>query len=426
MSRPANTDVNWAKFSEEVPEPLLSAAQDDPPSSQADTLRTCSLHPGFITQDQACPMCLMAVGLEHPDIRIPKKLDRPNISPEADWTPNHGDQVAGYQILQKIAEGGMGEVYLAYQARLDRFVALKFLTTRRPSTPDFEERFIREAKALAGLKHPSIVSIYEVSEWNGKPFFSMEFIEGQDLSQVLEKEQLLLPRAVRLLLEIAKAVQFAHDRWVLHRDIKPSNVLIDLEDKPHLSDFGLATKMEVLTDLTLTGNIIGSPQYLSPEQAAGKSHEVSAASDIFALGILLYECLTNCVPFNGVNLQDTLRRIQEDSPVLPSEIRIEIPSDLEYICMRCLEKHPKNRYPSASALAHDLEAWLNQQPITQLKQYGLESIPSKWSFRNPFLPWTLFVITLMMLIVLGIAYMRLLKSLPHSSLKADPQETRVY
>jgi serine/threonine protein kinase len=268
-----------------------------------------------------------------------------------------------YEIVQKIGHGGMGSVYLAWQAGLERFVALKFLHRDLNAKPSFVERFRREAKMAASLQHPNVVPVHEVGEVDGRLFFAMDFIEGRDLAEVLKEGPMPWSQAARYCHAVARAMEYAHSRWVLHRDLKPSNVLIDLQNQPHVTDFGIAGKMEAPSTLTETTHILGSPGYLSPEQAAGSIDDVTAACDIHAIGVILYECLSGKPPFRADSVQGTLTQVREKQPVALRANGASIPRDLEVICLKCLDKDPKRRYASAQALADDLERCLKGERI---------------------------------------------------------------
>lgn len=275
-----------------------------------------------------------------------------------------GEKWGDYEIIQKISSGGMGMVYLAWQGCLERFVALKFLLPELVGNDQFVERFRREAKAAASLSHPNIVSVHEVGELDGQVFFSMDFIEGRNLAEIIKEGPIPWRQAVEYCKGIAEAIDYAHSRWVLHRDLKPSNVLIDLNNRPKVTDFGLAGKMEVRTHLTLTNHILGSPSYLSPEQASGKVDDVTVASDIHAIGVILYECLTGHPPYRGDSLQETLLKVREQEPVPFRVMGFSLPRDLETICLKCLEKEPARRYVTARELADDLTSCLNGEAIS--------------------------------------------------------------
>lgn len=365
----------------------------------------------------ACPRCLLAVGLRQitpkpTEVTFSEDSKTLLLSPPdlqkaaAAFGPVHDsligtlattlgsrlpEKFADYELIEEIAHGGMGVVYLARQISLDRFVALKFLLNGRFSSEDLRERFRREAKAAAGLRHPNIVAVHHVGRIftehadggpSEQPYYCMDFIEGRSLAEVLRSGPLPPQKAALYCRTISEAVHYAHERWVLHRDLKPSNVLIDLNDVPHITDFGLAGKMEVRSDLTATGLMIGTPGYLSPEMAAGRTNEVSAASDIYAIGAMLYECLVGRPPFLGETLQETLLRIRDQDAVPPTLINPTVPRDLDTICLKCLEKNPAHRYASAQALANDLGRWLEHKPI-EARPATLMTQVGKWMRRNP-------------------------------------------
>ncbi|MGC3992199.1 MAG: serine/threonine-protein kinase [Chthoniobacteraceae bacterium] len=318
-----------------------------------------------------------------------------------------------YEIIQKISNGGMGMVYLAWQPSLDRFVALKFLLPELNAMPQFVERFRREAKAAASLRHPNIVSVHEVGAVDGQLFFSMDFIEGRNLAEVIREGSLPWRQAARYCRIIASAIDYAHSRWVLHRDLKPSNVLIDLHDQPQVADFGLAGKMEVRSHLTLTNHILGSPNYLSPEQAGGQMDDVSAACDIHAIGVILYECLSGRQPFQADTLQETLLRIREQKPTPLRATQPELPRDIETICMKCLEKDQSRRYLSAQDLAADLERCLAGEPI-QARRPSRAGQLTRWIQRHPRMALVYaasLVLMLSCLAILGLENRRMAKSI---------------
>jgi WD40 repeat protein/predicted Ser/Thr protein kinase len=297
--------------------------------------------------------------------------------------PAGGGQPFGdYVLEQEIAHGGMGVVYRARQISLNRTVAVKLLLLGRYSSAESVERFRREAQAAAALRHPNIVAVHEVGECEGQHFFSMELVEGRSLGDCLREGPLPPSRAAEIARTIAEAIHYAHQQGVIHRDLKPSNVLIDALGQVRVTDFGLAKKLDGSSDLTVTGQMVGTPNYLSPEQAAGRNAEVGPPSDVYALGALLYELLTGRPPFLANSLQDTLLRIRDYEPVAPRALNPATPRDLETICLKCLEKDPGRRYRSAAALAEDLRRWQRSEPIAARRVSALER-GVKWVKRHP-------------------------------------------
>jgi WD40 repeat protein len=289
------------------------------------------------------------------------------VTPFADGAgklPGDAEVLGDYRLEEQIGHGGMGVIYRAYQVSLARTVAVKLLLLGRYSSPDSIRRFHREAQAAAALRHPNIVSVFEVGECEGQPFLAMEYVDGPSLAAVMMQGPLPPTRATEYARSIAEALDYAHSRGVLHRDIKPSNVLVDMFEQVRLTDFGLAKKLDGSSDMTLTGQMVGSPNYLSPEQAAGKQAEIGPPSDIYGIGALLYELLTGRPPFMAQSLQDTLLHIRETEPVPPSALNPAVPRDLNTITLKCLEKAPARRYPSARALADDLGRFVRHEPIS--------------------------------------------------------------
>jgi WD40 repeat protein len=275
-----------------------------------------------------------------------------------------------YILQQEIAHGGMGVVYRATQLSLNRTVAIKLLLLGRYSSPQTIARFRREAQSAAALRHPNIVAIHEVGEHDGQHYLSMDYVEGQSLAHKLRAGPLDQRRAADITCHIARAIHYAHEQAVLHRDIKPSNILLDTLGHVRITDFGLAKKLHPTSDpdpdptLTLTGQIVGTPNYLSPEQAAANHSQVGPISDVYSIGALLYELLTGRPPFLANSLQETLLRIRDEPPLNPRTHNPALHPDLQTITLKCLRKEPAHRYPTAAALADDLHRWLHHLPIT--------------------------------------------------------------
>ena len=284
-----------------------------------------------------------------------------------------------YELLEEIAQGGMGVVYKARQTTLNRLVALKMILTGTFATPREVARFQAEAEAAANLDHPHIVPVYEVGEHQGQQYFSMKFIEGSSLAKHPRGD---LKSEVRSLIIVARAVHHAHQHGVLHRDLKPSNVLIDPQGEPHVTDFGLAKRLTDL-DRTLTepGQILGTPRYMAPEQAAGRK-DLTVAADVYSLGVILYERLTGQTPFTGADILTLLRQVREADPPRPSTVRPGLDRDLETVVLKCLEKDPARRYPTAADLVEDLTRWLEGRPITA-RPVGQAEKFARWCRRNP-------------------------------------------
>jgi serine/threonine-protein kinase len=259
-----------------------------------------------------------------------------------------------YELLEEIDRGGMGVVYRARQISLNRPVAIKLILGGHLANGADMKRFRAEAETAAQLHHPNIVAIHEVGEHEGQPFFSMELVEGRNLGQLVRDEPLPSGKAAVYLKTIAEAVQYAHSRGVLHRDLKPSNILIDENDQPRITDFGLAKRLEGDASLTITGQVLGSPSFIPPEQAAGQKDAIGPASDVYSLGAILYHLLTGRPPFVAETLPQTLRMVSEQEPVSPHLLNASVSRDLETICLKCLEKEPSRRYSTAQALVEDL------------------------------------------------------------------------
>jgi eukaryotic-like serine/threonine-protein kinase len=278
-------------------------------------------------------------------------------------------QVAGYEILEVIGHGGMGVVYKARQLGLNRLVALKMILAGVNASPQDLARFRAEAEAVAQLQHPSILQIFEIGEQNGCPFLALEYIPGGSLAEHLNGTPVGPRQAAELVLSLARAVHHAHEKGIVHRDLKPANVLLLPDGMPKIADFGLAkraesNRAESNQAHTQTGTILGSPSYMSPEQASGRTDQVGPATDIYALGVILYELVTGRPPFKGATMLETIDQVREHDPVPPRFLQPKTPRDLETICLKCLEKNPRRRYATAADLASDLRAFLHDEPIT--------------------------------------------------------------
>ena len=269
-----------------------------------------------------------------------------------------------FELLQEIARGGMGVVYRARQMTLNRIVALKMILAGRLATDEDITRFRTEAEAAARLQHPHIVAVHDVGAIDGQHYFSMDFIEGTSLAQKLQNGPLPGRTAARYVRLIARAIHHAHKQGILHRDLKPSNILIDAEDEPHITDFGLAKRLGGDSGQTRTGVVLGTPSYMAPEQAAGKSQQLGPACDIYGLGAVLYELITGRPPFRAETPLDTVMQVMDRDPPPPRLLNSNIDHDLETICLKCLEKDPRRRYATAEALAEDLRRYLNDEPIS--------------------------------------------------------------
>ncbi len=293
-----------------------------------------------------------------------------------------GRRFGNYELLEKIGEGGMGVVYKARQVNLNRLVAVKLLPFGQFSRDDAVQRFRVEAAAAASLQHPNIVAIHDVGEHEGQHYFSMDYIEGRTLAEVVWEKPLPAKRAAAYLKTIAEAVHYAHEHGILHRDLKPSNILIDASDQPRITDFGLAKRLTVDSDMTLTGQVLGSPSFMAPEQAEGRQQAIGPSTEIYSLGALLYHLLTRQPPFQADTLTTLLKLVIETDPLSPRLLNPSIPRDLETICLKCLEKEPRRRYQSARDLAEELARFLAGEPV-RARPVGAVGKAGRWCRRQP-------------------------------------------
>jgi serine/threonine-protein kinase len=314
-----------------------------------------------------CPACLLESGLQR-DESAPQK--EPILA-------EFGD----YELLEEIGRGGQGIVYRARQKSLNRLVALKIVGLGYHPTEAHLKRFRREAEAAARLQHPQIIPIYEIGEREGTCYFSMKLEEGGQLDQFVRHGTISLRRAAEIIASLARTVQYAHERGILHRDIKPGNILLDAQGEPHLADFGLVRLVESDSTVTRTEEVLGTPSYIAPEQAAGQNDKVTSATDVYGLGAVFYQLLTSHPPFAGGTTYETIRLVLETEPRNPRLWNPKIDRDLTTICLKCLEKDPARRFKSALDFAEDLERWLRHEPI-QARRTGLISRGGKWIRRN--------------------------------------------
>jgi serine/threonine protein kinase len=283
--------------------------------------------------------------------------------------PQAGDQFGPFRLLSEVARGGMGVIFRAQQTDPDRIVALKMILPFRLHAPEIVRRFRVEAEAVAKLNHPNILPIYEAGERDGIPYFSMRLTQGGNLSEAMPHLLGQCRQSVKLLLTVARATQHAHDRGILHRDLKPANILIDADGTAYVADFGLAKVLEPAGDaisITQSNAGLGTPHYAAPEQASGGG-ALTPAVDVYSLGAILYELLGGRPPFSGATAFTVMRRASEGSAPLLRSVDPQIPPELEVICDRCLQPDPRLRYPTAKALADDLERWLDGQPLAPWK-----------------------------------------------------------
>jgi len=291
-------------------------------------------------------------------------------------------ELGDYELLEEVGRGGQGVVFRARQKSLNRTVALKVITLGRWASKTHLKRFRLEAEAAARLEHPGIVPIHEVGERDGSCYFSMKFVEGGQLDQVVRRTPMSLRQAAELIAKVARTVHYAHEHGILHRDIKPGNILLDEKGEPHLTDFGLARLVESESTMTRTLEVMGTPSYMAPEQAAGNNAAISSVTDVYGLGAVLYQLLTGQPPFAGGTTYETIKLVLDNEPRQPRQLNPKVDRDLSTICLKCLEKDPKRRYSSALALAEDLERWLKHEPV-QARRTGVFARGKKWVRRNP-------------------------------------------
>ena len=303
-------------------------------------------------------------------------------------------RIPGYEVLEELGRGGMGVVYRARQQSLGRIVALKMILAASHAGSIATARFLHEAKTIALLKHPHVVQVYEFGTHEGKPFFSLEYLEGGSLADKLRGEPQPPAQAAQTIQALAHAMQAAHEQGIVHRDLKPANVLLAADGTPKITDFGVAKHGDSV--MTATGDVLGTPSYIDPEQAEGKTKLVGPAADIYALGAILYEMLTGRAPFKGASAWETIQLVTKSEPVTPCQLQPGVPRDLETICLKCLEKEPAKRYATAEALARDLRRFQAGEPIEARPVARFERI-WRWCLRNKVVAASLATVALSLL-----------------------------
>jgi tetratricopeptide (TPR) repeat protein len=322
-----------------------------------------------------CLQCLAKVALS---FAKPAAKPAPNSESDLERIRYFGD----YELLEEIARGGMGVVYRARQVSLNRIVAVKMLLFGRFASDEFVKRFQTEAEAAANLQHPNIVAIHEIGEHEDQHYFSMEHVTGQNLAQIVRDNPVPAKRAAGYVKVVAEAIHCAHQQGVLHRDLKPSNILIDQFDHPRITDFGLAKRLKADSDATRPGQVLGTPNYMPPEQADFKRGSLGTYSDIYSLGAILYHLLTGRPPFAADTLEHTIFQLLNNEPVAPRLLVPDLPRDLETICLKCLRKEPDRRYQNAQELAEDLGHFLAGEPVRARPVSRIEAF-YRWAKRKP-------------------------------------------
>ncbi len=359
----------------------------DTPPAATQTERTCPRCGLVFTSeklDGLCPSCLLNALFASPEPGENRAFWEEDTAESDDASESPAEEIrrfSHFELFEELGRGGMGIVYRACDLGTGRIVALKVLQAHHLSVPDLVQRFRAEVRAVTSLDHPHVLPVHEVGEHDGIPFFCMKLTTGGSLAQRIG-DYLGKPTPIaRLLSKIARGVAHAHERCILHRDLKPGNILLDAAGEPYVCDFGLAKWIEDDRNLTITHAVLGTPHYIAPEQANGQKG-LSTAVDIYSLGAILYELLTGRPPFVGQSIIETLRLASENTPERPSSLARNIPRDLETICLKCLERDPAARYPTASALADDLDNWLLGKPIFARPVGAAEQL-WRWARRNP-------------------------------------------
>jgi WD40 repeat protein/predicted Ser/Thr protein kinase len=332
--------------------------------------------------DDRCPVCGTPPGPPAGTVdQAPEDAARAEAL-SAGYQAGHLPSLPGYEVLGELGRGGMGVVYRARQMGLNRVVALKVILAGEHAGPGEVDRFRREAEAAARLQHPHIVQIHDIAEHQGRPFFSMEYLPGGSLDKKLAGTPLPARQAAELVEALARAVQAAHERGVVHRDLKPANVLLTEDGTPKVADFGLAKRLDGSGAQTQTGAVMGTPSYMAPEQAAGRARDLGPATDVYALGAILYEALTGRPPFKAATPVETIQQVLSEEPVPPARLQRQLPRDLETVCLKCLEKEPQGRYATAADLADDLGRFLKGAPV-QARPVRAWERGLKWARRRP-------------------------------------------
>lgn len=299
------------------------------------------------------------------------KISEPADQSTSRLPPSFVASPPGYEILEELGRGGMGVVFKARQVSADRIVAMKIFPAGQRNSPQARERFVREVKAIGSLNHPDIVRLYDAGEHDGTPYFSMEYCEGGSLAKKLKNGNAWSPCAAAELVEkLARVVHVAHLQKLIHRDLKPENVLLTAEGDYKIADFGLAKLLTATDEITRSGTVIGTPAYMAPEQAAGRIHDIGPATDVWALGVILYELLAGRRPFEGKSPDETIRRVLDDKIEPPSHVNPQVPLAAEAICLKCLQKDQAKRYQSARELADMLHRFQNGEPLAARSSVG--------------------------------------------------------
>jgi len=312
--------------------------------------------------------------------------------------PTGWPAVPGFEILEELGRGGMGVVYKARQINLNRLVALKMVLAGAHAGPVALARFHKEAQAVASLRHSDIVQIHDVGQAGGLPYFCLEFIDGGSLAHQIDGRPQDITQAAWTIRVLARAIHAAHLQGIVHRDLKPANILLTDDGRPKITDFGLAKRLGDDTDQTRTGSIVGTPDYMAPEQASGRADDAGPKVDQHALGAILYELLTGRPPFRGSTPSDTIEQVRTQEPVPPTRLRPKLPRDLETICLKCLEKESQRRYADAEALADDLDRFLDGRPVLARRISAVEHLGRRCR-RNPWVAGLLAAVLILLVTV---------------------------